>query len=82
MPKGGHGLFLQASDCHDPTPNGDLTGHGDIPPDRTVCQRRDKSGADRDTGRWSVFGYGAFREMDVNVFRLIKIRRNTKLIRS
>ena len=78
MTKGRHGLFLQAADPHDPTAEGDFTGHGNVPPHRGVGQGGDHGRADRYTGRGAVLGNRALREVDVDVLGLIKVSGNAQ----
>ena len=43
----------------------DFAGHRHLPPDRTLRHGADQGRGDRRAGRRSVFGRGAFRNMDV-----------------
>jgi hypothetical protein len=79
-PVGGQHFFLQAADGQHPTAQGDLAGHGHIPPHRSAGQRGYQRGAHGDAGRRAVFGDGAFGNVDVQIQFFVKILVDAQIV--
>ncbi len=76
-----HCLFAQAPDGEHTAAQRDLARHGDIAVYRLPRQRGEHRCRDGDTGAGSVLGDGPLREVDMDVLRLVKVRRDAELLR-
>ena len=76
-----HCLFAQAPDGEHTAAQRDLARHGDIAVYRLPRQRGEHRCRDGDTGAGSVLGDGPLREVDMDVLRLVEVRRDAELLR-
>ena len=79
---GCHALLPQTADGQNPSPQGDLTGHGDIVTNRDISQCRNKRRTGGDPCRRAVLGDCALREVDVDILILIEGILDLILIRN
>ena len=76
-----HRFLAQAADRQHAAAQRDLTRHGNITVHRLPRQRGEHRCRDGDTGAGSVLGDGPLREVDMDVLRLVEVRRDAELLR-
>ena len=76
-----HCFLPQAANGQHAAAQRDLAGHRNVAVHRPIRQRGEHRSRDGDAGAGSVLGDGALREVDVDVFRLVEVRRNAELLR-
>src|SRR5437868_1294020 len=75
-------LLLHAADRQHLATQGDLTGHRHVSLDRDSRQCRRHRGGHRDSSRRTIFWYGAFRNMDVQVALANEVETHSESLRA
>ena len=76
----GDDFFFDTADFESPSPECDLSGHGQIFPKRLAAEGRDDGRSDSKSGGRTVFGNCPLRNVDVNIRAIDYFRIQTELL--